>query len=110
MSYDKQRKPKTPPHATLRGLRKASGLTLDAVAAAVTEILKSDPAAPAVNRGTISAIESGLRGASVPMLNALAIAYGMEPGDIVTDYVPRAWNPNVVVDDEDGAIPEAVGL
>lgn len=83
----RQRPLKTPPHATMRGLRKASNLTLDQVAAAVTEILG---AKPAINRGTISAIESGLRGASVQMLDALAVAYGMEPGDLTTDYEPRS--------------------
>lgn len=84
--YSSQRQPKTPPHATLRGVRKASGMTLDQVAAAVTDVLGANPA---INRGTISAIESGIRGASVQMLDALAVAYGMEPGDIVTNYEPR---------------------
>jgi len=44
-----------------------------------------------VHRGTLSAIESGTRGASVQMLDALAVAYGMDPGDIVTDFAPREW-------------------
>ena len=83
--YTKQRAVRTPPHATLKGLRKASGLTLEQVAGAVAEILGSTN----VNRGTISAIESGLRGPSQPMLDALAVAYGMEPGDLVTDFEPR---------------------
>lgn len=85
--YTKQRAPKTAPHATLRGLRKASGMTLEQVADAVNEVLG---ARSKVNRGTISAIESGLRGASVQMLDAIAVAYGMEPGDLVTDYEPRS--------------------
>lgn len=87
-NYNSQRQPKTPPHVTLRGVRKASGLTLEQVAAAVTEILGTDTP---INRGTISAIESGVRGASTQMLDALALAYDMEPGDIVTDYQPRSW-------------------
>lgn len=94
--YDNQRQAKTPPHVSLRGLRKASGMTLEQVADAVTEVLG---ATPAINRGTISAIESGIRGASTRMLDALAVAYGMEPGDIVTDYQPRRRE-----------LPEAVGL
>lgn len=84
--YNKQRATKTPPHATMRGIRKASGLTLEQVAEAVNEVL---PGRSKVNRGTISAIESGLRGASTQMLDAIAVAYGMEAGDIVTDYTPR---------------------
>lgn len=84
--YSKQRAIKTAPHATLRGLRKASGMTLDQVADAVNEVLGKSSK---VNRGTISAIESGLRGPSAQMLDALAVAYGMEPGDLVTDYEPR---------------------
>ncbi len=84
--YDKQRAAKIAPHATMRGLRKASGLTLEQVADAVNGVLGPKSK---VNRGTISAIESGLRGASIQMLNAIAVAYGMEPGDLVTDYEPR---------------------
>lgn len=84
--YDKQRATKTPPHVTLKGIRKATGMTLDQVAQAVNEVVGGKAK---VNRGTISAIESGIRGASVQMLDAMAVAYGMEPGDIVTDYEPR---------------------
>lgn len=72
----------------MKGIRKATGLTLDQVAAAVNEVL-GRAESKRVNRGTISAIENGLRGASVQMLDAIAVAYGMEPGDIVTDYQPR---------------------
>lgn len=88
--YDKQRQPKSPPHISLRAVRAASGLTLDQVAATVTEILGIEPPKSPVNRGTISAIESGLRGASSEMLDAIAVAYGFQPGDITTNYVPRA--------------------
>jgi hypothetical protein len=31
-----------------------------------------------------------MRGASQQMLDALAVAYGCEPGDITTDYQPRS--------------------
>lgn len=85
--YSKQRKPKTPPHVSLRALRRASGLTLEQVAAAVSEVLGETVT---VNRGTISAIESGLRGASTDMIAALEVAYGLEPGDLTTTYEPRA--------------------
>lgn len=91
--YTTQRSAKTPPHATMRGVRKAAGLTLEQVAEAVNEILGTN-----ANRGTISAIELGIRGASAPMLEALAVAYGMEPGDLTTDYAPRQRE-----------MPEAVG-
>lgn len=84
--YDNQRAKRTAPHVTLRGVRNATGMTLDQVAQAVNEVTGGKTK---VNRGTISAIESGVRGASVQMLNAIAVAYGMEPGDIVTDYEPR---------------------
>lgn len=96
--YSKQRQRKTPPHASMAGLRRATGLTLDQVAAAVTDILEIKPPKKPINRGTISAIELGYRGASPAMLDAIAIAYGMEPGDLTTDYKPRLRS-----------VPEAVG-
>lgn len=88
--YSKQRPTKTPPHVTLRGLRKATGMTLEQVCEAASEALGLPPE-KRVQRGTLSLIESGQRGASQQMLDALAIAYGMDPGDIVTDFVPREW-------------------
>lgn len=81
---------KNPPHATLRGLRKASGMTLERVCDEVTRILGL-PDGKRVQRGTLSLIESGQRGASQQMLDALAVAYGMDPGDLVTDFTPREW-------------------
>lgn len=84
--YSGQRATKTPPHTSLRNLRRVSGLTLEQVCEAVTEIAHlSKP----MTRGSLSAIESGLRGASQPILDALAIAYGLDAGDITTDYDPR---------------------
>lgn len=85
--YDRQRPTKTPPHVSLRCLRLATNQTLEQVAETVTEILGANPP---IGRGTVSAIEGGHRGASKKMLDALAVAYGLEPGDIVTDYEPRA--------------------
>lgn len=84
--YAAQRPPKTPPHVSLRCLRLATNQTLEQVAEAVTEYLGSGQP---INRGTISAIEGGHRGASRKMLEALAVVYGLEPGDITTDYAPR---------------------
>lgn len=84
--YSKQRATKTPPHVSLRNLRRASKLTLEEVCAAVTEITGTKKP---MTRGALSAIESGLRGASQQVLDALAVAYGLEPGDITTDYEPR---------------------
>lgn len=88
--YPKARPEKTPPHVTLRGLRKATGMTLEQVCEAASEALGLPPE-KRVNRGSLSLIESGQRGASQQMLDALAVAYGMDPGDIVTDFVPREW-------------------
>lgn len=41
-------------------------------------------------RGTVSAIETGARGASNELLRALEQAYGARPGAITTDYQPRS--------------------
>lgn len=76
---------KNPPHVPLGVIRAVSGKKLADICRSVEETLGVDKVHP----GTISAIESGTRGASKPMLDALAIAYGLKPGDIVTDYAPR---------------------
>lgn len=78
--------PRNPPHVSLKSLRKATGLTVEQVAAKVADVLGLDEP---LNRGTISAIETGKRGASRQMLDAIAAAYGLESGDITTDYEPR---------------------
>lgn len=81
----------TPPHVSLRSLRKATGLTLEQVAEAVADVLTPQGGERvSVSRGTISAIETGTRGVSREMLAALEIAYGLDAGDIVTDYQPRS--------------------
>lgn len=41
-------------------------------------------------RGTVSAIENGVRGASAELLAALEKAYKLPAGAITTDYTPRA--------------------
>lgn len=80
------RVPRTPPHVPLRALREAMGLTLDQVIGRINqEFPELTP-----SRGSISAIESGARGASAQMLRALAVSYGLTPGSITTDYEPRA--------------------
>lgn len=85
-TYGQQRQAKTPPHVSLRNLRRASKLTLEQVCDAVTDILGSGTP---MTRGALSAIETGLRGPSQQVLDALAVAYGLDPGDIVTDFEPR---------------------
>lgn len=83
--YAKQRKKVVPPHVSLADLRQATGLTIDAVLDRLYEITGKST----WTRGTISAIENGHRGASTELLAALAIAYGLRPGAITTQYVPR---------------------
>lgn len=83
--YDKQRTRKTPPHISLADVRFISGKTLDEVCEAASEVLDRP-----LTRGSLSAIENGLRGASPKVLAALEIAYGLRPGSLVTDYEPRA--------------------
>ena len=81
----KMRERLVPPHVTLSALRRAKGLTLEQVCTAfATETGKQ------LTRGALSAIESGLRGASAETLDGLIDAYGIDPNDkIVTDYEPR---------------------
>lgn len=83
--YSQQRKPKTPPHVSLRTLRLALSLTLDDIADRIEENRGDRP-----TRGALSAVESGLRGASAELLAALEEAYRLEPGSITTTYQPRA--------------------
>lgn len=83
--YDRQRVRRTPPHVSLADLRSASGLTIDQVCTRIRE--EFPELAP--TRGAISAIENGLRGASMQMLAALCAAYGLRDGAITTDYEPR---------------------
>lgn len=83
--YAQQRKPKTPPHVSLRTLRLALKLTLDDIADRIEENRGDRP-----TRGALSAVESGLRGASAELLGAMEEAYGIEPGTITTTYQPRS--------------------
>jgi transcriptional regulator with XRE-family HTH domain len=71
---------------SLGTLRKAKGVTLQAVCDHINEEFEfSKP----VERGTISAIENGHRGASTQMLAAIASALSIDPGLIDIAYQPR---------------------
>lgn len=82
--YDGQRPPKTPPHLSLGDLRAVSGMTLEKVCAEVESVIGRP-----FTRGALSAIENGHRGASIPVLRALEVAYGLRVNALVTDYEPR---------------------
>jgi transcriptional regulator with XRE-family HTH domain len=75
---------KTPPHVSLANLRLAAGLTIDTL----LDRIESETG-HRYSRGTISAIEAGHRGASVEMLAAIAVAYGLQADAIAVDYTPR---------------------
>lgn len=62
-----------------------AGWDLDDVADRVEEITGDRP-----TRGTLSAVESGARGASSELLTALEQAYQMPAGSLTTDYRPRS--------------------
>lgn len=83
-NYDKQRAKVTPPHVSLADLRAATGMTIDKLIEKLEEVTGRR-----YTRGTISAIENGHRGASIDLLDALAVAYGMRPGAVTTNYEPR---------------------
>lgn len=83
--YSTQRDKVTPPHIALGDLRTAVGITLDQLVARIDET-----AGVKTTRGAISAIENGHRGASVSLLQAIALAYGLRPDAITTSYAPRA--------------------
>lgn len=82
--YQHQRERVTPPHVSLRTLRAACKLTLDQVC-----VLVEEETGKPLTRGALSAIESGLRGASDEVLRGLAHAYDIKLDDIDTQYEPR---------------------
>ncbi|QDF16215.1 helix-turn-helix DNA binding domain protein [Gordonia phage Malachai] len=82
--YTRQRNPKVPPHISLGVLRRVSGLKLDDVCDQIEDITGDRP-----TKGALSAIENGHRGASLELIAALEMVYGLHPGDITTNYVPR---------------------
>lgn len=84
--YRHQRSSVSPPVVPLAIARKLAGKTLQDVC----DFINAEFEFPKqVERGTISAIELGHRGASVEMLVAIAAAIGIVPDDIDTQYVPR---------------------
>ncbi|QGJ97419.1 Cro protein [Gordonia phage Azula] len=70
---------------SIRNLRMVAGLTLDQLVERLNEA-----AGFSFSRGAMSAVESGLRGASAELLAALELAYGLEPGSIDVNYERRA--------------------
>lgn len=85
--YANQRPRRTPPHVSLGLLRLACGLTIDAV---IDKIADATNGEYRPERGTISAVENGIRGASQQLLAALEIAYGLPEGSITTSYEPKS--------------------
>lgn len=75
---DTRRPKKVPPLVGIRHLREAHGWTQDQVRFRVAEILDAEP----ISRGSLSAIESGARGASIEVLAALAEVYGLSVTDL----------------------------
>lgn len=83
--YANQRQRRTPPHISLVHVRRIAGWSLDELADRIEAETGDRPA-----RGTLSAIENGLRGASRELLHGMELAFGLDEGDITTDYKPRA--------------------
>lgn len=84
--YANQRSKVAAPMVPLAVLRKSSGKTLQDVC----DYINREYSLPKkVERGTISAIENGHRGASVQMLAAIADALGISSDSIDTKYEPR---------------------
>ena len=83
--YLNQRARVIPPYASLRVLRKVSGMTLDEVCA----LANASDSELTLTRGALSGIENGHRGASVEVIAALEVAYDIEPGSLDTKYEPR---------------------
>lgn len=78
-STDTRRTKVSPPMVGIGHLRRAHGWTLDQVRFRVSEITGTAP----LSRGSLSAIETGSRGASMEVLAALAEIYGLSITDLV---------------------------
>ncbi|QIG58415.1 HTH DNA binding protein [Mycobacterium phage Cornie] len=82
---------RTPPHVPIGALRAVADVTLEELAAGIGQIWeeegRSDAKPP--SRGTLSAIESGRRGASPELLAAIEKFFHLDPGTITTAYRPR---------------------
>lgn len=83
-NYRNQREKVTPPQVSLGALRRACGLTLDALCERYEETTGNE-----LQRGSLSGIENGHRGASREVLAGLEDTYGLNRGDIFTTYRPR---------------------
>jgi transcriptional regulator with XRE-family HTH domain len=79
-----KRKRRPPPHVPIGALRLAAGLSLDALAKRMAAETDCAP-----GRGTLCAIESGDRGASLDILHALETVFGLPDGMITTSWEPR---------------------
>lgn len=82
---------RTPPHVPIGALRLVADITLDELAVGIAEILtvKQGREATPPSRGTLSAIESGRRGASAELLSAIEEFFQLPAGTITTTYRPR---------------------
>jgi len=78
----------------LRTLRLATGITLDELRWRLEEISGHN-----YSRGTLSALETGKRGASEDILRQIEQAYGLPEGSVLTSYVPRAQRVDVTAND-----------
>jgi transcriptional regulator with XRE-family HTH domain len=83
-NYRNQRTRVTPPHLSVKDVRRAVGITIDELLARIHEITGRT-----YTRGAISALENGLRGGSSDLLEGIALAYGLEPDALDTAYMPR---------------------
>lgn len=84
--YLNQRSPVSPPVVPLAVARKLAKKTLQEVCDYINDEFEFPKQ---IERGTVSAIELGHRGASVEMLVAIASAIGISADDIDTQYEPR---------------------
>lgn len=82
---------RTPPHVPIGALRIVTDTTLEELAAGVAEILSAEAGeqVTAPSKGTLSAIESGRRGASAELLTAIEKFFHLPAGTITTTYRPR---------------------
>lgn len=81
----RDRSPKPSPCVPIRYVRQAANLTLEEVSQRLQE-----STGRIYGKGTLSAVESGQRGASSELLEALEAAYELPAGSIQTEYQPRA--------------------
>jgi transcriptional regulator with XRE-family HTH domain len=76
---------KPPPMVSIKHLREAHGWSLEEVGNRIYDLTGRRH-----SKGTLSAVEIGMRGASWELLEALEIAYGLPAHEIKTDYQPKA--------------------